>query len=101
MGKRSSLRPSGARVAIAALAALAFAPAVLPAQPAPQAESLPVYKDASQPVEQRIDDLLARMTLEEKVAQMISVWEQKKLIQTADGAFSPEQASRREVVAAE
>lgn len=33
------------------------------------AASLP-YRDASLPVEQRIDDLLARMTLEEKVGQM-------------------------------
>ena len=30
----------------------------------------PMYKDASQPVEKRIDDLMNRMTLEEKVAQM-------------------------------
>ncbi|MBR7071270.1 MAG: glycoside hydrolase family 3 C-terminal domain-containing protein [Clostridia bacterium] len=31
---------------------------------------LPVYKDASQPVELRVKDLLSKMTLEEKVAQM-------------------------------
>lgn len=31
---------------------------------------LPVYKDPSFPVEQRIDDLLSRMTLKEKVGQM-------------------------------
>ena len=30
----------------------------------------PVYKDASQSVERRVDDLLSRMTLEEKVGQM-------------------------------
>ncbi|MDE6499805.1 MAG: beta-glucosidase, partial [Rikenella sp.] len=30
----------------------------------------PAYKDASLPVEKRVDDLLARMTLEEKVGQM-------------------------------
>ncbi|MCD8032055.1 MAG: glycoside hydrolase family 3 C-terminal domain-containing protein [Bacteroides sp.] len=30
----------------------------------------PVYKDASQPIESRIDDLLSRMTLEEKVMQL-------------------------------
>lgn len=29
-----------------------------------------LYKDASQPVEVRVDDLLKRMTLEEKVGQM-------------------------------
>lgn len=31
---------------------------------------IPLYKDASQPVEKRVNDLLQRMTLEEKVAQM-------------------------------
>src|SRR5678815_2845528 len=30
----------------------------------------PRYKDPSQPVEQRVEDLLARMTIEEKVYQM-------------------------------
>ena len=29
-----------------------------------------IYKDASQPVEVRVSDLMKRMTLEEKVAQM-------------------------------
>ncbi|WAC39560.1 glycoside hydrolase family 3 N-terminal domain-containing protein [Pedobacter sp. SL55] len=33
-------------------------------------EEKPVYKDAKQPIEKRIDDLLARMTLEEKVMQL-------------------------------
>ncbi|MGN6122843.1 MAG: glycoside hydrolase family 3 protein, partial [Sphingomonas oligoaromativorans] len=37
-----------------------------------------LYKDASQPVEARVDDLLKRMTLEEKVAQITTVWEGKK-----------------------
>ena len=30
----------------------------------------PVYRDASRPVEERIDDLLSRMTPEEKVMQL-------------------------------
>ena len=30
----------------------------------------PVYLDSTKPVEQRVDDLIARMTLEEKVGQM-------------------------------
>jgi len=54
----------------------------------------PIYKDSSQPVERRIEDLLARMTLEEKVAQLITVWEHKDKIQADDGAFSPAEASQ-------
>ena len=34
------------------------------------ADRLPLYKDASAPVEKRVEDLLRRMTLEEKVGQM-------------------------------
>lgn len=33
-----------------------------------QAQTLPIYLDESKPVEQRIDDALSRMTLEEKIA---------------------------------
>lgn len=58
------------------------------------AETRPLYKDASQPVERRVEDLLARMTLEEKAAQLITVWEQKGNIQTDDGTFSPLEASK-------
>ncbi len=52
------------------------------------------YKDASQPVAARVEDLLRRMTLEEKVAQMIGIWEKKSDIQDAKGEFSPQKASR-------
>lgn len=42
------------------------------AAPAPAArrERMPLYKEASAPVERRIDDLLRRMTLHEKVMQL-------------------------------
>ena len=33
-------------------------------------ENTPKYKDASQPVETRVKDLLNRMTLEEKLSQI-------------------------------
>ena len=32
--------------------------------------SLPIYLDAAQPIERRVDDLMARMTLKEKVGQL-------------------------------
>ncbi|HEY64371.1 MAG TPA: glycoside hydrolase family 3 protein [Caldilineae bacterium] len=31
----------------------------------------PIYKDPSRPIEERVDDLISRMTLEEKVSQMV------------------------------
>lgn len=30
-------------------------------------KSIPLYKDAKAPIEKRIDDLISRMTLEEKI----------------------------------
>ncbi|MGN5374223.1 MAG: beta-glucosidase [Sphingomonas hengshuiensis] len=53
-----------------------------------------LYKDASQPVTARVEDLLRRMTLEEKVAQMIGIWEKKGDIQDAQGNFSAAKAAR-------
>jgi beta-glucosidase len=41
------------------------------------AASTPIYKDRSATVDARVEDLLGRMTLEEKVAQMCTVWEKK------------------------
>jgi len=43
-------------------------------------EELLDYKNADLSVEQRVDDLLKRMTLEEKIAQMICIWGQKKTL---------------------
>ena len=40
----------------------------------------PLYKDASAPVEARIDDLIGRMSLDEKIAQITAVWESKTQI---------------------
>lgn len=33
-----------------------------------------LYKDPSQPIEKRVDDLMSQMTLEEKVAQLQTIW---------------------------
>src|SRR5262245_45258030 len=53
----------------------------------------PVYRDPSAPVERRVADLLARMTLEEKAAQMVAIWREKKQLVDADGNFDPAKAS--------
>ena len=40
-------------------------------------KKVPPYKDASLPAARRVRDLLRRMTLEEKAAQMMCVWQKK------------------------
>jgi beta-glucosidase len=52
------------------------------------------YKDASLPVEKRVDDLLGRMTLEEKIAQMQCTWQSKTEIQDAKGEFVAAKAQK-------
>jgi beta-glucosidase len=41
------------------------------------AASTPIYKNPAVSVPRRVQDLLSRMTLEEKAAQMIGVWQKK------------------------
>ena len=57
-------------------------------------EQQAVYRNADAPIEDRVEDLLARMTLEEKVAQMLTIWEQKEKVQTPQGDFDPVKASK-------
>jgi beta-glucosidase len=55
----------------------------------------PVYKNPAAPVEQRVEDLLSRMTLEEKIAQITTVWTRKNALLTApNGAFDPAKATQ-------
>jgi len=64
------------------------------------AQAPPPYRDPKLPVEQRVADLLARMTLEEKVAQMEGAWENRQffsdpqaLFVDGQGNFLPERAA--------
>jgi beta-glucosidase len=50
------------------------------------------YRDAKAPVAERVRDLVSRMTLEEKAAQLCSMWFSKERILAADGSFSAEKA---------
>jgi beta-glucosidase len=52
-------------------------------------QSTPAYKDASRPVGERVADLVGRMTLEEKVAQLETRWTTLKPLQDAEGNFVP------------
>src|SRR5437764_6666661 len=65
---------------------------VLAVHPA-DAQGLP-YQDSSLSVERRIDDLLSRMTLEEKVGQMLCLWQGKRAITDRDGRFDPARAPK-------
>jgi beta-glucosidase len=78
--------------ATATLALAAFLASSTYAAQAPA--SAPIYKGPRQPVERRVEDLLARMTLDEKVAQLETIWESKAKLQTPDGTFSPDLASK-------
>jgi beta-xylosidase len=63
-------------------------------------EKSPDYKNPRLPVEQRVADLLSRMTLEEKVAQLVCLWGSRPQAKpqtdfsTDRGDFSPEKASQ-------
>src|SRR3954447_10409846 len=84
------------RVNLRAVAILAFAGLVAASPPLASVggstTSVP-YKDPGQPVDVRVEDLLRRMTLDEKVAQLETVWESKAKLQDAVGTFSPELVS--------
>jgi beta-glucosidase len=55
-------------------------------------EVLP-YRDADLAIEKRVDDLLSRMTLEEKAAQMRCIWREKsETLIDADGNFDLQKA---------
>src|SRR5262249_56254476 len=64
-----------------------------------RAQELPAYKNPKNSVEERVADLLSRMTLEEKLAQIDSAWENSGFVipsqpyfVDANGKFLPEQA---------
>ncbi|HWU78929.1 MAG TPA: glycoside hydrolase family 3 N-terminal domain-containing protein, partial [Caulobacter sp.] len=80
---------------LAALSAAALPGVSFAADKAPKkAGDKPLYKDPAQPIDARVQDLLGRMTLEEKAAQLIGIWLTKAKIQTPEGDFSPEEASK-------
>jgi beta-glucosidase len=62
-------------------------------------EKVPDYKNPSLPVEKRVADLLSRMTLEEKVAQLTCLWGNRPQVNpqtdfsTDRGDFSPAKAA--------
>jgi len=64
-----------------------------PAKGGSSESRIPAYKNQSLPAEKRVKDLLSRMTLEEKAAQMMCVWQQKaQTLVDAEGNFDLEKA---------
>src|SRR3954468_23901368 len=82
---RMALRP------VAAAFGLAAVPATLLAQDAP-----PPYRDAARTVDERAADLLARITVEEKVAQLQALWKRYAKMEGPDARFDP--AGARELL---
>ena len=64
--------------------------ALLPAAARP---ATPLYKDARAPVDLRVRDLLGRMTLDEKVAQLITLSTTKRDVMDEARSFDPARAS--------
>jgi beta-glucosidase len=87
------------RTSVAAKALLAVTVLSLLGSAARAQNELP-YRNAKLPVEQRVADLLSRMTVEEKVAQLEGTWQNRDFIKDPNrmlvdekGAFSPEHAA--------
>ena len=65
-----------------------------------RAQDIPGYRNPSLPIEQRVTDLVSRMTLEEKIAQLEGAWENRQFFKDPQalfvdekGVFLPERAS--------
>lgn len=65
-----------------------------------QTQDVPPYRNPKLPIEQRLADLLSRMTLDEKVAQLEGAWENQQFMKTPEsrfiddkGTFQPERAA--------
>ncbi len=71
----------------------AVSAALLSQTPLHAATTLP-YQDPARSVSERIEDLLQRMTLEEKLAQLQSVWHQRRQMEDAKLQFLPEKAAQ-------
>jgi beta-glucosidase len=78
---------------VGGVAGLAAVPAVASAAAKAVSRSgAPLYKQPGAPVDARVEDLLGRMTLDEKIAQMQCLWQKKAGVQNADTSFSADKA---------
>ncbi len=83
-------------VSIAALTGLALpAASAAIAESTVTAQDTPLYKQADADTDARIEDLLSRMTLEEKIVQITTIWTNKTDVFDDDGNFDPEKAKEK------
>lgn len=82
------------RLVIKGMASAPLVAAAMSALPLARAfgDEQPLYRDASAAVDVRVKDLLSRMTLQEKVAQMIALWQAKADIMDRL-TFAPQKAT--------
>ena len=52
----------------------------------------PLYKNPNKPIDARVNDLLKRMTLEEKAAQLQTIWAERQNLETDAGVFTDAKA---------
>src|SRR5437667_3205833 len=78
---------------LAGLAALPVSAASAAGRRPNTRDAVPLYKNASAPIGARVEDLLTRMTLDEKIMQMQCIWQKKADIQDAATNFSAAKAS--------
>ncbi|MEY3833498.1 MAG: hypothetical protein RLZZ130_976 [Pseudomonadota bacterium] len=76
-----------------AIATIAIYPVHAYAQETAEAGAL--YKNAEAPVDARVRDLLVKMTLEEKIAQIMTVWDAKAEVFDANGEFDAAKMSAK------
>jgi beta-glucosidase len=58
-----------------------------------QAPKAPLYKDPKQAVDARVEDLLKRMNLDEKIAQLLGLWSKKATLLDKKGNLDPDSAA--------
>jgi beta-glucosidase len=82
-------RSNPRRMTVFAIALLVSGPALAQGQ-----AERPAYRNPTATIEQRVEDLLARMTQDEKIAQITTIWTQKKQLFDGAGRFDAAAARR-------
>src|SRR5882757_3738421 len=77
LSEKAIRRPGEVSMTLAMRARLLSLGMLVCAQAIAAPAGTPIYKNPNAAIEARVDDLLSRMSLEEKVAQMQSVWDNK------------------------